>query len=39
LDELVQFGPVWRFDALKAGWPVFAIYIDTIQEQDVKVDI
>jgi hypothetical protein len=39
LNQLFQFAFVWRLDALKSGWAVVAIYVDAIQEQDVKVYI
>jgi hypothetical protein len=39
LNQLFQLAFVWRLDALKSGWSVVAIYVDAIQEQDVKVYI
>jgi hypothetical protein len=37
--NFLQLAFVWRLDALKSGWAVVAIYVDAIQEQDVKVYI
>jgi uncharacterized lipoprotein YmbA len=39
LNQLLQLAFVRCLDALKSGWPIVAIHIDAIQEQDVKVNI
>jgi hypothetical protein len=39
LNQVLQFALVRRLDALESGWPVVAVHIDAIKEQDVKMYI
>jgi hypothetical protein len=37
LNQFLQLALVRCPDALKSGWPIVAIHIDAIQEQDMKM--
>ena len=39
LHQVLQLTYIRCLDALKPGWPVFAIDIDAAQEEDLKVNI
>mgnify|MGYP003109886396 CR=1 FL=1 len=39
VNQLLQLGFVRCLDALKSGWPLVAIHIDAIQEQDMKMHV